>query len=85
MQNWKQTEDKFNRTGMQLSAAMCHGWGCEIFITYEQTSCGSSYTWESVLHSINSCWQAASEQGRSFPKSFLGQKYPSKKTQVHPL
>lgn len=69
---WSQTKDKFNRTGMQLSAAMAHGWGCEVFIAYEQTSCGSSYTWEAVLHCINSCWKAAAEQGKTFPKSCLG-------------
>ena len=31
------SQDKFNRTGMQLSAALAHGWGCEVFLTYETT------------------------------------------------
>ena len=62
-------EDKYNCTGMQLSAVMCHGWGVEVFLAFEHIGCGSSYTWECLLHSINTCWKAATTQGRMLPRS----------------
>ena len=42
--------DKHQRTGIQLSATLAHGWGCCVFLTAEHSSVGGSFTWESLLY-----------------------------------
>ena len=63
--------DKCPRTGMQLSAVIAHGWGCAIYLAPEHVSCGGSYTWETIFHTMSLCWKQSLMEGRSFPRSFL--------------
>lgn len=64
--------DKYPRTGMQVSAVIAHGWGCVIYLAPEHVSCGGSYTWEILLHTLSLCWKEAVKEGRAFPRSLPG-------------
>lgn len=65
--------DKCPRTGMQLSAVIAHGWGCAIYLAPEHVSCGGSYTWETLFHTMSLCWKQSVKEGRAYPRSLLGQ------------
>ena len=62
---------KHPRTGMQISAVLAHGWGCAIFMSPEHVSCGGSYTWETLLLTMNMVWRQCAQEGRPAPRSHL--------------
>lgn len=63
--------ERVPRTGMQLSAVIAHGFGVVIFLSEEHVSCGGSYTWETLLFTINLVWKQCRKSGRSFSRSLL--------------
>ena len=66
---------KHPRTGMQISAVLAHGWGCAIFMSPEHVSCGGSYTWETLLLTMNMVWRQCAQEGRPAPKSRPGKMF----------
>ncbi|CAJ1361462.1 unnamed protein product, partial [Effrenium voratum] len=61
--------ERVNRPHIQLSAALAHGHGCVVFLAEEQVSTGGSYTWESLLITINQVWKSCVSAGRSLPRA----------------
>ena len=73
--------EKVNRPHMNISAAYAHGYTCCIFISDENMSCGSSYTWETLLLTINEVFKLCRQNGESRPKSQPG--FYTQSTEVH--
>ena len=65
------TVEKHPRTALQLSACLAHGWGAVIFLAPEHVSTGGSFTWETVLLTMNEVWKQSTKEGRRFPRSLL--------------
>ena len=63
--------EKHPRTGMQISAVIAHGWGCNVYLAPEHVSCGGSYTWETLFHTMSSVWKVTVKESRPFPTSLL--------------
>ena len=64
--------DRVSRPGCQISAVLCHGHGCIVFMAEEQVSCGGSYQWDTLLIAINEVWNRCCSSGRRFPRTSLG-------------
>ena len=63
--------ERVNRPHMQVSAALAHGYGCHIYISEEQASCGGSYTWECLFHLMDDVAHACRTASRPMPSSRL--------------
>ena len=61
----------FDRVTLNLSAILCHGHGCFVFLAEEPVSCGGSYTWECILQAIEAVWKKCCQSARPFPRAFL--------------
>lgn len=66
------TCERVTRTGVQLSAVIAHGHGVVIFLTDEATSCGGSYSWETILFTLNEVWKQCCRLNKPFSRSLLG-------------
>ena len=63
--------ERIPRTGVQISAVLAHGHGVIVFISEEHSSCGGSYTWDTLFFTINKVWKECCKAGRPFFRSLL--------------
>ena len=63
--------ERVNRTYLQISCVICHGYGCILYTAEESVSSGGSYSWECILNAIGHCWEAAAKRGQGLPRAFL--------------
>lgn len=61
--------ERINRTGVAISAALAHGYGCVIFLAEEGISTGGEYSWECLLKTIQLCIDASQRKGHRAPRS----------------
>lgn len=63
------TLERLNRTGIQISAALAHGYGAVIFLAEECVSTGGPFSWECLFYTIQKSHEACCRSGRSWPRS----------------
>lgn len=77
--------ERVNRTHVAVSAALCHGYGCLIFLCEEGGSTGGSYSWECLLHAIDMCQQEDRQRGRASARTLWCQHDNTVKELKHSL
>ncbi|CAJ1460779.1 unnamed protein product [Effrenium voratum] len=55
--------ERVNRTYLQISCVICHGYGCILYTAEESVSSGGSYSWECILNAIGHCWEVRDWKG----------------------
>lgn len=63
------TFERISRTHVAVSALLCHGYGCFVFLCEEGGSTGGSYSWECILHAVDVCQQEDRRCGRASPRN----------------
>lgn len=61
------TADKVARPNLEVTAVLCHGVGCYLFVGDERKSSGASFKGDCILRSLDRSWTHCQKRGRQWP------------------